>query len=55
MVRFTTETAGTAGQKSIRGRAKRDSIVPDAMEILLTEGNLPNHPRSYRLVSCLIH
>ena len=38
MARFTSETARIAGQKSKRGRAKRDPIVHDAMEILLTEG-----------------
>ena len=38
MAKFTTETARIAGQKSRRGRAKRDPIVHDAMEILLTEG-----------------
>jgi len=38
MGKFTTETARIAGQKSKRGRAKRDPIVHDAMEILLTEG-----------------
>ena len=38
MARFTSETARLAGQKSKRGRAHRDPIVHDAMEILLTEG-----------------
>ena len=38
MARFTSETARIAGQKSKRGGAKRDPIVHDAMEILLTEG-----------------
>ena len=38
MGKFTSETARIAGQKSKRGRAKRDPIVHDAMEILLTEG-----------------
>jgi len=38
MAKFTSETARIAGQKSKRGRAKRDPIVHDAMEILLTEG-----------------
>ena len=38
MGRFTSETARIAGQKSKRGRAKREPIVHDAMEILLTEG-----------------
>ena len=38
MAKFTSETARIAGQKSRRGRAKRDPIVHDAMEILLTEG-----------------
>ena len=38
MASFTSETARLAGQKSKRGRAHRDSIVHDAMEILLTEG-----------------
>ena len=38
MGKFTSETARVAGQKSKRGRAKRDPIVHDAMEILLTEG-----------------
>jgi hypothetical protein len=38
MAKFTSETARVAGQKSKRGRAKRDPIVHDAMEILLTEG-----------------
>ena len=38
MAKFTAETARVAGQKSKRGRAKRDPIVHDAMEILLTEG-----------------
>jgi hypothetical protein len=34
----TLETARLAGQKSRRGPAKKDPIVHDAMEILLTEG-----------------
>ena len=38
MGKFTSETARIAGQKSKRGRAKKDPIVHDAMEILLTEG-----------------
>ena len=38
MGKFTSETARIAGQKSKRGKAKRDLIVHDAMEILLTEG-----------------
>ena len=38
MGKFTSESARIAGQKSKRGRAKRDPIVHDAMEILLTEG-----------------
>ena len=38
MGKFTSETARIAGQKSKRGGAKRDPIVHDAMEILLTEG-----------------
>ena len=38
MGKFTSQTARIAGQKSKRGRAKRDPIVHDAMEILLTEG-----------------
>ena len=38
MGKFTSETARIAGQKSKRGRAKRDPIVHDAMEIILTEG-----------------
>jgi hypothetical protein len=38
MAKFTSEIARVAGQKSKRGRAKRDPIVHDAMEILLTEG-----------------
>ena len=38
MGKFTSETARLAGQKSRRGPAKKDPIVHDAMEILLTEG-----------------
>ena len=38
MGKFTSETARIAGQKSKRGRANKDPIVHDAMEILLTEG-----------------
>jgi hypothetical protein len=38
MPKFDTETARIAGQKSRRGKAKRDPIVHDAMEMLLTEG-----------------
>ena len=38
MARFTLETVRLAGHKSKRGRAHRDPIVHDAMEILLTEG-----------------
>lgn len=38
MGKLTSETARLAGQKSRRGRAKKDPIVHDAMEILLTEG-----------------
>ena len=37
MGKFTSETARLAGQKSRRGPAKKDPIVHDAMEILLTE------------------
>ena len=38
MPKFDTETARIAGQKSRRGKAKRDPIIHDAMEMLLTEG-----------------
>ena len=38
MGKFTSETARLAGQKSRRGPSKKDPIVHDAMEILLTEG-----------------
>ena len=38
MGKFTSETARLAGQKSRRGPAKKDPIVHDAMEMLLTEG-----------------
>ena len=38
MGKFTSETARLAGQKSRRGPAKKDAIVHDSMEILLTEG-----------------
>lgn len=38
MAKFNSETARIAGQKSRRGSAKKDPIVHDAMEILLTEG-----------------
>ena len=38
MGKSTSETARLAGQKSRRGPAKKDPIVHDAMEILLTEG-----------------
>ena len=37
MGKFTSETVRIAGQKSERGEAKRDQMVHDAMEILLTE------------------
>ena len=38
MPKFDTETARIAGQKSRRGKAKRDPIIHDAVEMLLTEG-----------------
>lgn len=38
MEKFTSETARLAGQKSRRGPAKKDPIVHDAMETLLTKG-----------------
>ena len=38
MGKLTSETARLAGQKSRRGPAKKDPIVHDAMEIILTEG-----------------
>ena len=38
MGKFTSETARLVGQKSRRGPAKKDHIVHDAMEFLLTEG-----------------
>ena len=38
MGKFTSEIARLAGQKSRRGPAKKNPIVHDAMEILLTEG-----------------
>lgn len=37
MGKFTSETARLAGQKSRRGPSKKDPIVHDAMEMLLTE------------------
>jgi len=38
MPKFDAETARIAGQKSRRGKAKRDPIIHDALEMLLTEG-----------------
>ena len=38
MEKFTTETARLAGQKSRRRPPKKDPVIHDAMEILLTEG-----------------
>jgi len=38
MPKFDAETARMAGQESRRGKAKRDPIIHDAMEMLLTEG-----------------
>jgi len=38
MPKFDADTARIAGQKSRRGKAKRDPIIHDAMEMLLTEG-----------------
>ena len=38
MGKLTPETGRLVGQKSKRGPAKKDPILHDAMEILLTEG-----------------
>ena len=38
MPKFDADTARIAGRKSRRGKAKRDPIIHDAMEMLLTEG-----------------